>query len=252
MNLPELAININKTFERSKQLYSDGIDCLKLALLNDKEIGESLIKVKAQLSYGQFTSWIEENCNFSRSHAYRLITIASKWDKIIAACPTCETSLEMVLPSLRSALALATAEPKPEAPPSEPATKYKVALKNHPCYGETVEVKQEMNHGDILLCKTSNGEFAFVKKELVPESQSLEAVDAEIIDVEVADISEQLKEAIALLIEYLPEAELKAVLAASLNIGKEYLPIDAQTQVARLLEGQEKPFLIDCDTMRQF
>ncbi|MEH1808465.1 DUF3102 domain-containing protein [Nostoc sp.] len=239
MNLTELAININEDFERSKQLYQDGIKYLKLALFSDRQIGESLIIVKGALAYGEFKTWIEENCNFSRSHAYRLITIASKWEKIIAACPTRETTPELVLPSLRGAIALATAEPKPEAPPPEPTPKYKVALKNHPCYGETVEVKQELNHGDILLCKTSNGDFAFVKKELIPESQSLEPINAEIIDEEKEDISERLKEAIALVIEYLSENELKAVLAASLSIGKDHLPSDALFVAAKLIGGQE-------------
>ncbi|QLE47961.1 DUF3102 domain-containing protein [Nostoc sp. C057] len=243
MNLTELAININKDFERSKQLYQDGIEYLKLALLSDRQIGESLIIVKGALAYGEFKTWVEENCNFSRSHAYRLITIASKWDKIIAACPTRETTAELVLPSLRTAIALAAAEPKPELPPPEPTTKYKVALPSHPCYGETVEVKEELSKGDVILCKTSKGEIPFLKKELVPESQPLDPVDAEIIDVKVTDISEQLKEAIALVIEYLPENELKAVLAASLSIGKDYLPSDAQGMAAKLIGGKETAVL---------
>jgi Protein of unknown function (DUF3102) len=244
MNLTELAININEAFDRSKQLYADGIDHLKLALLTDKEIGEMLLAVKQSLPHGSFASWIQDNCRFNDRHARRLMTIASNWTKIINAWESMKSDTRdrfdgHPLPSLRLALALATAEPKPEAPQPEPTPKYKVALKNHPCYGETVEVKQELNHGDILLCKTSGGDFAFVKKELVPESQSLQPINAEIIDVEIEDNSERLKEAIALIIEYLPENELKAVLAASLSIGKEYLPSDAQGMAAKLIGGQE-------------
>ncbi|HYX18630.1 MAG TPA: hypothetical protein VE944_30545, partial [Nostoc sp.] len=99
------------------------------------------------------------------------------------------------------------------------------------------------HHGDVIVCKTSKGEIPFLKKELVAESAPLESVDAEIIDVEVEDISEQLKEAIAIVIEYLPEAELKAVLAASLGIGALHLPGDTQHMAAKLIGGQEMPAL---------
>jgi hypothetical protein len=236
--LSELAIDINEAFSQSKQFYQTGIDALTAAIASDKKAGEMLLKVKNFLPYGEFGEWVTTNCHFTHRHANRLMLIAKNWEKITATLDT-RVEIESPLLSLRSALSLAAAEPKPDTPPSEPATKYKVALKTHPCYGETVEVKQELNHGDILLCKTSNGEFAFVKKELVPESQSLEPVDAEIIDVEVENISEQLKEAIALIIEYLPEAELKKVLAASFSIGKEHLPPDALMLAAKLVGGQE-------------
>jgi Protein of unknown function (DUF3102) len=247
-NLLELANNINEAFDRSKQLYADGIDYLKLALLSDKEVGEMLLEVKLSVPHGSFTSWIQDNCQFSDRHARRLMALARDWTKIMKVWENMKSDTRDrfggdPLPSLRVAIALAAAEPKLEVPPSQPVAKYKIALKTHPCYGETVEVKQELNHGDILLCKTSNGDFAFVKKELVPESQALKPVDAEIIDVEVEDISEHLKEAIALIIEYLPETELKAVLAASLSIGKDHLPSDAAGLAAKLIGGQELAIL---------
>lgn len=248
MKLTELAININEAFDRSKKLYADGIDYLKLALLTDKEVGEMLLVVKQSVPHGSFTSWIQDNCQFSDRHARRLMTIARDWTKIMKVWENMKSDTRDrfggdPLPSLRAAIALAAAEPKLEAPPPEPAPKYKVALKSHPCYGETVEVKQELNHGDILLCKTNSGDFAFVKKELVPESQALVPINAEIIDVEVEDISEHLKEAIALVIEYLPETELKAVLAASLSIGKDHLPSDAAGLAAKLIGGKETAVL---------
>ncbi|BBD69521.1 hypothetical protein NIES4072_31460 [Nostoc commune NIES-4072] len=242
MNLLELANSINEVFKQSKQFYEAGIESFKLAIAADKEAGEMLIKVKSSLPYGQFGDWVSKNCDFTHRHANRLMLIAKNWEKIIATLDTRDES-ESLLPSLRTALALAAAEPKPEAPPPEPTPKYKVALKGHACYGETVEVKEELNKGDVLVCKTSKGEIPFLKKELIPESQLLESVDAEIIDVEVEDISEQLKEAIALVIEYLPEVELKAVLAASLSIGKEHLPSDAQSTAARLIGGQDLAIL---------
>ncbi|MBN3875224.1 DUF3102 domain-containing protein [Nostoc sp. JL23] len=238
MNLTELAININEAFSQSKEFYQAGIEALTSAIASDKKAGEILLKVKSFLPYGEFGGWVTANCHFTHRHANRLMVIAKNWEKITATLDT-RVEAESPLLSLRSALSLATAEPKPEAPPPEPTPKYKVALKNHPCYGETVEVKQELNHGDILLCKTSNGDFAFVKKELVPESQSLEPINAEIIDEEKEDISEQLKQAIALVIEYLSEMQLKAVLAASLSIGKDHLPTDALFVAAKLIGGQE-------------
>ncbi|WP_375496240.1 DUF3102 domain-containing protein [uncultured Nostoc sp.] len=248
MNLSELAININEAFDRSKKLYADGIDYLKLALLTDKEVGEMLLEVKLSVPHGSFTSWIQDNCQFSDRHARRLMTIARDWTKIMKVWENMKSDTRVrfggdPLPSLRIAIALASAEPKPETPPSPPVIKYKVALPSHPCYGETVEVKEELSKGDVILCKTSKGEIPFLKKELVSESVPLEQVDAEIIDVEVEDISEQLKGAIALVIEYLPETELKAVLAASLSIGKDHLPSDAQGIAARLIGGQDLAIL---------
>lgn len=247
MNLSELAININQAFDKSKEFYKAGINDLQQALLCDKQAGDLLIQVKAELPYGQFTSWVEENCRFTMRHAQFLMKISREWHRIIKQWDELRSETRFVsdspLPSLRVAIALAAAEPKPEPPPSPPVSKYKVGLTSHPCYGETVEVKEELSKGDVILCKTSKGEIPFLKKELVPESQALQPVDAEIIDVEVEDISEQLKEAIALVIEYLPENELKAVLAASLSIGKDHLPIDAQGMAAKLIGGQEIPVL---------
>ncbi|MEH2033351.1 MAG: DUF3102 domain-containing protein [Nostoc sp.] len=241
--LSELANNINQAFNQSKEFYKAGINNLQQALLCDKQAGDLLIQVKAELPYGQFTSWVEENCRFTMRHAQFLMKISREWHRIIKQWDELRNETRFAssspLPSLRVAIALAATEPKPETPPSPPATKYKVSLSSHPCYGETVEVKEELSKGDVILCKTSFGEIPFLKKELVPESQSLVSVDAEIIDVEVTDISEQLKEAIALVIEYLPEAELKAVLAASLSIGKDHLPSDAQGIAAKLIGGQE-------------
>ncbi|MFK0731408.1 MAG: DUF3102 domain-containing protein [Gloeotrichia echinulata GP01] len=241
-NLLELADNINQAFSKSQQFYEDGIEYLRLAIASDKEAGVMLLAVKQSLPYGQFGEWVTNNCNFTHRHANRLMLIAKNWQKIIDSLDTRVESEESPLISLRSAIALASADPKPETPPQEPVTKYKVKLQSHPCYGETVEVKEELSKGDVLLCRTSKGDIPFLKKELISESAPLEPINAEIIDVEVTDTSEQLKEAIALVIEYLPENELKAVLAASLNIGKDHLPSDAQSMATKLI-GKEIPVL---------
>ncbi|WP_445634537.1 DUF3102 domain-containing protein [Nostoc sp. DSM 114161] len=242
MNLPELAISINEAFKQSKNFYEAGVEALTKAIAADKEAGEMLLKVKSFLPYGEFGIWVTSNCNFTHRHANRLMLIAKNWERITSTLDT-RVESESPLLSLRSALALAAAEPKPEAPPQEPTTKYKVALKDHACYGEVVEVKEELSKGDVILCMTSKGEIPFLKKELVGLSQSLESVDAEVIDVEIEDVSEQLKEAIAVVIEYLPEDKLKAVLAQAVSIGKDYLPIDAQSIVSKLISIQEIPAL---------
>ncbi|MEH2201191.1 DUF3102 domain-containing protein [Nostoc sp.] len=247
MNLTELANNINSAFDRSRQLYETGIDTLTLAIASDKEAGEWLFLAKTSLPHGEFIQWVEANCKFKMRHAQKLMQIAKNWEKIIsswdeAKCAT-RGAFESPLPSLRVAIALAAAEPKPEAPPAPPVTRYKVALRSHECHGEVVEVKENLQHGDVLLCKTSKGEYPFLRKELVAESESLAPVDAEVIDVEIEDISEQLKEAIAIVIEYLPENELKAVLAASLSIGALHLPGDAQHMAAKLIGSHEIPAL---------
>lgn len=238
-NLLDLANNINQAYERSQKLYEAGIETITQALLSDKEAGEMLLQVKDLLPHGSFLQWIQDNCPFKERHARNLMAIAKNWSKIIEAIdPKSATCCRFDSPilSLRAALSIAAAESKPETPPPEPSQKYKVALPSHPCYGETVEAKEELHKGDIILCKTSKGEIPFLKKELADASHSLDPI-AEIIDVEVTNISEQLKEAIALVIEYLPEAELKAVLAASLNIGKDHLPSDAQSMAAKLIDA---------------
>lgn len=252
-NLLELANNINQAYQRSIELYEAGIETIAQALLSDKEAGVMLIEVKKTLPHGDFLRWIQDNCKFSDRHARNLMNIAKNWEKIVQAIdPKSETRCQFQSPilSLRAALSIAAAEPKAEVPfgyaqgePPEPVTKYKVSLPSHPCYGETVEVKEQLSNGDVMLCKTSKGEIPFLKKELISESAPLETINAEIIDVEITDISEQLKGAIALVIEYLPENELKAVLAASLRIGKDHLPSDAQGMAARLIGGQEVAIL---------
>jgi hypothetical protein len=240
MNLSELANNINEAFKQSRQFYEAGIEAFKLAIAADKLAGEMLLEVKTSLPYGHFGEWVNKNCNFTHRHANRLMLIAKNWEKIITSLDT-RVETESLLPSLRVAIALAAAEPKPEPPPQEPVTKYKVALPGHECYGEVVEVKENLQHGDVLLCKTSKGEYPFLKKELVAEAELLTPIDAEIIDIEVTDISEQLKEAIAIVIEYLPEAELKAVLAASLGIGALHLPGETQHMAAKLIGDGVSP-----------
>ncbi|MBW4677147.1 MAG: DUF3102 domain-containing protein [Desmonostoc geniculatum HA4340-LM1] len=246
-NLLELANNINEAFERSKQFYESGIEALSQAVTSDKEVGELLLKAKVIVPHGEFMQWVEANCKFKMRHAQKLMQVANNWEKIVrswedAKCAT-RGAFDSPLPSLRVAIALVSTEPKPEAPPPEPTTKYKVGLPSHPCYGEVVEVKGELHKGDVIVCKTSQGEIPFLKKELIPASQSLEKVDTEIIDVEIENISEQLKEAIAIVIEYLPESELKAVLAAAVSIGKDFLPVDAQGMVSKLIGSQETPAL---------
>ncbi|MBD2771161.1 DUF3102 domain-containing protein [Iningainema tapete] len=234
--LQSLATKINAAVGRAAGFYEQGISNIKSALLCDKEAGELLIEAKVSLPHGEFISWIESNCSFSRSHAHRLMSIAKNWEKILrnweAKCPTCETFNESPLPSLRAALALAAAEPKLEKE-SASQQEYKVSNPNHPCFGEVVEVTKEMHQGDVLVCKTPSGdEFPFLKKELIaPDAPIEEVLDVEIIEP-VADKSDKLRETIAHVIEYLPEQVLQALLSQALLIGREYLPEDIDFKVA--------------------
>ncbi|MFN6572386.1 DUF3102 domain-containing protein [Dendronalium sp. ChiSLP03b] len=241
MNLSEIAININDTFDRSKEFYETGINAIKQALVLDKECGDLLIQAKQNLPHGAFIPWIEANCKFSRSHAHRLMSIAKNWQKIMQSwedkCLTRGT-FEAPILSLRTALAIVSAEPKQEASSSEPLKTYKVAQPKHSCYGEVVEVVKELNHGDILVCKTSKGEFPFLKNELVAENQPLKVEVAEIIDVEVEDNSDKLREAIAIMIEFLPELQLRAILSQVLFTSRDYLPSDIQSMATKLISQE--------------
>ncbi|MBD2437356.1 DUF3102 domain-containing protein [Nostoc sp. FACHB-110] len=237
-NLTILATNINEAVERSRSLYKDGIETLGQALTSDKEAGLLLIEVKGSLPHGEFTKWIEVNCKFSPRHAQFLMKIAKEWDRIISSWEKMKNETRFVfdspLPSLRQAIFLASAEPKEETIPNQvTSTKYKVALLNHECYGEVVEVAKTVSNGDVLVCKTSKGEFPFLKGELVGENEPIKAVEAEIIDVEIEDKSEELREAIATLIEYFPEAQLKSLLIQAVALGKDFLPDDVKAMAGK-------------------
>ncbi|MCC5640354.1 DUF3102 domain-containing protein [Nostoc sp. CHAB 5844] len=239
-NLSQLATNINTAVERSRSLYKEGIETLGQALTSDKEAGLMLIEVKSTLPHGEFTKWIEANCKFTPRHAQFLMKIAKEWDKIMAGWENVKNetrfAFDSPLPSLRQALALASAQAKEEIIPNQATSnKYKVALHNHECYGEVVEVARVVSNGDVVVCKTSIGEFPFLKSELVGENESIKAVETEVIDVEFEDCSEELREAIATLIEYFPEQQLKSLLVQALALGKEFLPDDVKTMVARCM-----------------
>jgi hypothetical protein len=228
-SLQELASKIDSAFEQSKELYDKGVNSLKAALLCDKEAGEYLIQVKGSLPHGSFISWIEDNCKFGERHARNLMAIAKNWQQIVGAWDSKTAARcrfdEDPLPSLRQALSMIAAPKEKAEKAVEQAsrpTQYKVASKGD-CYGETVEVIEELHGGDVVKCRTSKGEFPFLKNELASVDAEL-VVDAEIVEEETEDKSEELREAIALIIEYLPQEALITLLAQSLYIGKEHLP----------------------------
>ncbi|WP_414755557.1 DUF3102 domain-containing protein [Anabaena sp. CCY 9910] len=244
MNLIETASNINDLIQKSHQLYREGISAIEGAIATDKEAGLLLIKVKESLPHGEFTKWVETNCKFTVRHAQFLMKIAKEWDRIIAAWEKMKNETRFVfdspLPSLRMALALAATEPKQEAPPPPPITTYKIANPQHPQYGEQVEEVKQINNGDIIVCKTPTGEFPFLKHELAAAVEPLKVVETEVIDVEIEDNSEKLREAIALIIEYLPETQLQNLLAQAVTIGREFLPDEAKQLIGQemlILEG---------------
>lgn len=238
--LSEVAVAINSTVEKAAALYVSGSGLVKEALICSKEAGELLIQVKAALPHGEFISWIEANCKFTRFHASRLMNIARNWEKIISAledkCDTRDTFAPLI--SLRTALALAATEPKEVIPLQARPTHYKVAQPGHSSYGEVVEVIKELHNGDVVVCNTPRGEFPFLKAELIAQDAPLEEIDAEIVEPEhERDKSEHLKEALALAIEYFPESVLKALLSQALFIGREYLPDSAKSSASKLLNS---------------
>ncbi|MFB2769805.1 DUF3102 domain-containing protein [Pelatocladus sp. BLCC-F211] len=250
VKLDDLAIQINAAVEHSKALYDKGVACIKEALTSDKEAGELLMQVKNSLPHGHFIPWIECNCRFSDRHARNLMNIAKNWQKILQGWEKMQSEsetrfrFESPLPSLRTALAIAAAAPKEkwEEPP-DATQRYKIASVGHDCYGEVVEVVEELHQGDVIVCKTSKGDFPFLKRELVNENQPLETVVAEIVEETASDIedkSENFREAIALVIEYLPELVLKAVLAQALFIGRDYLPDNIKNQAGKLMTGGQE------------
>lgn len=248
MNLLEIADKVNQAFELSNQLYESGIVSIQQALTSDRNAGELLIEAKKLLPHGEFTNWVEINCKFGIRHAQKLMQIFKNWEKIITSWENAKHAtrgaFESPLPSLRQAIALSTAEPKPEPTPPESPTKYKVTQPQSPYYGEEVEVVKELHHGDVVVCRTSTGEeFPFIKKELASPGSPIQ--EPEIIDVEVSDTSEKLKEAIALLLEYLPELQLKTLLAQALLVGKEYLPDEAQGMVAGLIGNESSGLFLN-------
>lgn len=246
LNLSEVANAINSVAERAQALYVSGADLIREALTCDKEAGDLLIKVKASMPKGNFHAWIEANCRFSVRHAQRLMMIAREWTKIMKGWEDLQQHDTRVvlgdslLPSLRTALTLAASEPKEEAPKP---THYKVAQPNHTSYGEVVEAVKELHNGDVVVCKTPRGEFPFLKKELVAQDAPLQT-EPEIIDVEIIDESEKLREAIAISIEYFPATVLKAILAQTLFIGRDYLPEGAKSSASKLIAGSEMGTLV--------
>lgn len=237
----EIAENINSLVERSDRFYREGALHIKNAIALNKEAGLLLIQVKESLKHGEFTEWIKENCNFSDRYARYLMQIAKNWDKIIASWEQMKTETDFrfghPLPCIKQAIALSASasEPKEEKPSPPPTTTYKIANPQHPRYGETVKEVSRLNQGDIIVCKTSAGEFPFLKNELIPETEQISLPPVvEIVDAEIEDNSEQLREAIALVIEYLDERQLQILLGQAIDLGKGSLPIDVISKFGKL------------------
>ena len=242
-NLTEIANNINLKFAQSKELHQIGVATIKEALLLDKECGELLIKVKESLAHGEFMPWIEANCKFTHRHANRLINVAKNWQRIKDLWEDkFDTRVEFEetpILSLRGAIALIAAEPKPTPTPKPPPESYTVNNPQHSCHGQTVKFSQSLHNGDLVMCETPGGQkVPFLKTELVSPDSLPPQQEPEIIDVEIEDNSEKLREAIALILEYLPELSLKALLAQALFAGREYLPEDTQNMAAKLISQE--------------
>jgi hypothetical protein len=229
-----LTNNINSYYLESRKLYSQGIDSIKRGISCERDAGKLLIDVKESLPYGEFGQWIVNHCNFSHRHANRMMLIARNWEKISATLDTCVQSDDALI-SLRSALALLSAKPNSDNIHQPQLIKHRVVASGHQCYGEIVEEINKINGGDIIICRTPEGEVPFLRKELGDEGARTQQ---EIIDVEVDETSDKLKEAIIIITEYLPDVELRVLLNQALNIGRQYLPQSAQDIVCGLIDQE--------------
>ena len=74
-------------------------------LLHAKDAGEVLLESKRLIPYGQFTSWVETNCDFSGVQARRYMTIARRWPELLAwSTRTRANDLEIDSLSIREAM----------------------------------------------------------------------------------------------------------------------------------------------------
>lgn len=244
MCLQEYSAQIEAAVVRSNMLYENGVNTIKQALKSEKEAGDLLIEVKKSLPHGQFLNWIKNNCTISERHAQRLMKIASHWDEITAMITESKSDMRVgfeSLPTLTAALAIArVAEAK--ANPDKYGTKpqlLKVASTSHDCYNEVVTVVEELHQGDVLVCQTKNGRQPFLRKELVSPDTEIEEIVAEIVEETTLDKSEELREALAIIVEHFPEDILQEMLKKALFIGQEHLPEGIRYKASKLLIGKK-------------
>jgi len=247
-----IAQQINTLNTESEEAFSQGIQFMKRGVELAKETGDLLIKVKNSLPHGEFTNWIKNNCKFSDRRARQLISIASNWQRISECLENSKTESrfrsEENFTSIRDVLkivaAIAESQPKQLQLPLEPEQPkvLVVASIDNPNYGEKVEVVKR--HNDYVIGRTSTGdEVPFFNRELISEGEKLpEIKKTEIIDVEIIDLSEDLQEAIALIIQYLSEDCLKALLVEALKIGRDKLPEDTRESAIKLV-GRDRMLL---------
>lgn len=247
VDLDVLAFKINQAVDKGKVSYNNAIASLKNGLESDREIGELLIQAKAALPHGQFIQWVITNCQFGRAQANRRMWLARNWEKVIEKLQEESDSKWIArdpfedsrLIGLRSVLAMCIVKEKDEQQPGDEKKSFRVASPDHECFGEVVEVVAEHSQGEVMVCRTSKGDFPFLKKELVDSDAPVEVLDVEVVESDNQENIglDKIREAIALIIEFLPEVELKAILSQSISLGKEYLPDDVATNSSKLLIG---------------
>ena len=247
VDLDVLAFKINQAVDKGKVSYNNAIASIKNGLEADREIGELLLQAKTALPHGQFTQWVEVNCQFGMRQAQRRMWLATNWSRITEKLQEVVESKYVAgdafensrLINLKTVLALCIVKEKDEPPINEEKKSFRVASPDHECFGEVVEVVAEHSQGEVMVCRTSKGDFPFLKKELVDSGTPVEVLDVEVVESgNQVDIDlNKIREAIALIIEFLPEVELKAILSQSISLGKEYLPDDVATNSSKLLIG---------------
>jgi hypothetical protein len=262
--LKELAAKINDAFGRALCLARESFNHLETASVAAKEVGDYLYEVKCKLPHGEFQNWVSENCNFHYSTAARYMKISKDWNLIsrnwnelkqtLLSESKKEAQCDILFNplSLRKALSLASAKPKTEGNPqvsngNNTQTRLVVNSPGHPLHGQNVKFIEDRGN-DIVICESpDNSKQPFMKSELVKElppdgmvNQSHNpSHDNEIIDVDFEDI-DTLREAIALLLEYLLEPQLQLIFAQALTLGKELIPSEAQEEAIALAGYQAK------------
>jgi phage N-6-adenine-methyltransferase len=63
------------------------------SLRHAKQAGELLLRVKAELPHGEFTGWVESQCEFSPRTARRFMKLADQWEELQTKTDTIVTDL---------------------------------------------------------------------------------------------------------------------------------------------------------------
>lgn len=162
LSLDSLAVAINAAHERCQRSY--------VTMLSDaRSTGELLLQAKAQVSYGEWTTWIANHCQFSDRTAQRYMQIASSWDSLQSKTATvADLGVRMACEMIASERVLdkpdekmvraAVSKPKNNLPTSKdikPGDRVAVIDPESPEHGQELEVTEVVQDA-IALVKKGN------------------------------------------------------------------------------------------------